>query len=49
MRAKATLVTIEEDAILDFYSAAVAWCDNDEAFQVLVCGEVNCRMGEKVV
>ena len=47
VRAKAKLVGIEEDTILDFYSAAMAWCDNDEAFQVLVCGEVICRMGEK--
>lgn len=46
LQVKAKLAGIEEGRIGDFYAAAMEWCDNEEAFQILVCGEIICRMGK---
>jgi SAM-dependent methyltransferase len=48
LRAKAQYCGVEDERVQNFYEASMEWCGNEEAFQVLVCGEIVCWMGERV-
>lgn len=48
VRAKAKAAGVEERRIDDVFAATLAWCDDEEAFQVMVCGEIICQMVEKL-
>lgn len=48
LRGKARYCGVEEGRIERFHEAALEWCGNEEAFQVLVCGEIICRLGGEV-
>jgi ubiquinone/menaquinone biosynthesis C-methylase UbiE len=45
IRMKAIKAGVQEKQISDFLETALAWIENEEAYQVMICGEIICKMG----